>query len=153
MRPMTRSSRCSTTCLSSTCRRTSAIERPGPRPSRRWRGRISPRGEASSGSGSSTTSRRRAQCGRARTPWPRTSSVEHPITPNFELTATRPPDARTADVYRWNLACPPREVTLFRVEERHYTWQTQRLLDQSYAALQEYLNDRWLDSTTLAQIA
>jgi chromosome segregation ATPase len=39
------------------------------------------------------------------------------------------------------------------VEERHYTWQTQRLLDQSYAALQEYLNERWLDSTTLAHIA
>jgi hypothetical protein len=86
-------------------------------------------------------------------PAPCTVTVEHPITPNFELTATRPPDARTADVYRWNLACSPREVTLFRVEERHYTWQTQRLLDQSYAALQEYLNERWLDNATLAQIA
>ena len=84
---------------------------------------------------------------------PCTVTVEHPITPNFELTATRPPDARTADVYRWNLACSPRDVTLFRVEERHYTWQTQRLLEQSYAGLQEYLNDRWLDKATLAQIA
>jgi hypothetical protein len=86
-------------------------------------------------------------------PAPCTVTVEHPITPNFELTATRPPDARTADVYRWNLACSPREVTLFRVEERHYTWQTQRLLDYSYAALQEYLSERWLDNATLAQIA
>jgi hypothetical protein len=86
-------------------------------------------------------------------PAPCTVTVEHPITPNFELTATRPPDARTADVYRWNLACSPRDVTLFRVEERHYTWQTQRLLDQSYAALQEYLSERWLDKATLAQIA
>jgi hypothetical protein len=86
-------------------------------------------------------------------PAPCTVTVEHPITPNFELTATRPPDARTADVYRWNLACSPRDVTLFRVEERHYAWQTQRLLDYSYAALQEYLSERWLDKDTLAQIA
>jgi hypothetical protein len=86
-------------------------------------------------------------------PAPSTVTVEHPITPHFELTATPLPDARTADVYRWDLACSPREVTLFRVEERHYTWQTQRLLDYSYAALQEYLNDRWLDKATLAQIA
>jgi hypothetical protein len=86
-------------------------------------------------------------------PAPCTVTVEHPITPNFELTATRPPDARTADVYRWNLACAPRDVTVFRVEERHHTWQTQHLLDQSYAGLQEYLSDRWLDKATLAQIA
>src|SRR5205807_6302233 len=86
-------------------------------------------------------------------PAPCTVTVEHPITPNFALTTTRPPDARTADVYRWNLACSPRAVTLFTVEERHHTWQTQRLLDYSYATLQEYLNDRWLDSATLARIA
>ena len=82
-----------------------------------------------------------------------TVTVEHPITPYCELTTARPPDARTADVYRWNVACPPRQTTLFTVEERRYTWQAQRLLDHSYAVLQEYLNDRWLDGETLARIA
>lgn len=82
----------------------------------------------------------------------RTLTVEHPITANFELTATRPPDARGADVYRWDVVCPPWALTSFMVEERRHTWQAQHLLDQSYATLQGYLDGKWLDSATMARI-
>jgi len=81
-------------------------------------------------------------------------TLEHPITARAELNAavTRGPDARTAEFYRWTVACPGRATVTFLVEERLYNWQTHRLLDYSYDALQEYLSRKWLDAATMAQL-
>ncbi len=82
-------------------------------------------------------------------------TLEHPITARAELNTavTREPDARTAEFYRWTVACPGRATVTFLVEERLYNWQTYRLLDYSYDALQEYLSRKWLDAATMAQLA
>ncbi len=86
---------------------------------------------------------------------PREVTLEHPITPGAEINTavTREPDARTAEFYRWTVACPGRATVTFLVEERLYNWQTYRLLDYSYDALQEYLSRKWLDAATMAQLA
>ncbi len=81
-------------------------------------------------------------------------TLEHPITAQAELNAavTREPDARTAEFYRWTVACPARATVTFVVEERLYNWQAYRLLDYSYDALREYLSREWLDAATMAQL-
>ena len=79
-------------------------------------------------------------------------TVEHPIWIGAELVETPNPEARTADVYRWTVNCPPRRATTFQVAERRYDWQASQLLDLSYANLHEFFRKHWLDAETLARI-
>jgi hypothetical protein len=81
-------------------------------------------------------------------------TIEHAITPDADLVAaeTRAPDARTAEHYHWDAPCAARQATTFAVAERRYTWRSENLADTSYAQLQTYLAERWLDGVTLARL-
>lgn len=79
-------------------------------------------------------------------------TVEHPIWQAAELIRTPAPVARTADMYRWNVSCPPRVATTFDVVERRYDWQASEVLDMQYARLEEFLRANWLDQGTLERI-
>ena len=79
-------------------------------------------------------------------------TIEHAVTAGADLVAsdTRAPDARTAEHYRWDAPCAAGRATSFVVAERRYTWRSENLTDTSYARLEAYLADRWLDAATLA---
>jgi len=79
-------------------------------------------------------------------------SVEHPIRQGYEVVDTRPPDAQTADWYRWVVPCPPRRATTFVVAQRTYQWQQHHVLDLSYDRLRQFLARRWLDAATLERL-
>jgi hypothetical protein len=79
-------------------------------------------------------------------------TVEHGRLGGYDLVDTRPPDEQTAASYRWDVPCPARATTTFRVAERRFVWQQQALLDQSYEALSRFLERRWLDRPTLDRI-
>jgi hypothetical protein len=79
-------------------------------------------------------------------------TIEHPADPLSTLVDTPDPAARAGDWYRWAHTCPPRATTSFTVTQRRFTHRSEKLLDQSYAALQSYLRDRWLDAAVYDQI-
>jgi hypothetical protein len=79
-------------------------------------------------------------------------TIEHPADPLSTLVDTPDPAARAGDWYRWAHTCPPRAATAFTVTQRRFTHRSEKLLDQSYAALQSYLRDRWLDAAVYDQI-
>lgn len=81
-----------------------------------------------------------------------TVTVEHPLRDTAELVDMAEPVGRTAEFMRWEVACPPHDVTTFTVSERYYTWESSELLDWDYAQLQEFLTRRWLDKATLGRI-
>jgi hypothetical protein len=84
---------------------------------------------------------------------PRVVTIEHPVEPGTTLVDTPDPPTRTAEWYRWSAPCAPRATTTFGVTQRRITSRSERLLDQSHAALREYLRDRWLDQATHDRIA
>ncbi len=79
-------------------------------------------------------------------------TIEHPIWIGADLVDTPAPEARTSEVYRWTITCPPRRATTFTVAERRYDWQASQLLDVAYANLQEFFRRRWLDAETVGRI-
>jgi hypothetical protein len=79
-------------------------------------------------------------------------TVEHGRLGGYDLVDTRPPDEQTAASYRWDVPCPARATTTFRVTQRRFVWQQQALLDLSYEALSRFLERRWLDRPTLDRI-
>jgi hypothetical protein len=79
-------------------------------------------------------------------------TIEHPIWVGAEVVEVRAPDARTAEYYRWTVACPARQATTFTVAERRFDWHSSQLLDISYERLQEFLRRTWLDQETTARI-
>lgn len=79
-------------------------------------------------------------------------TIEHPVDPFSTLVDTPEPIARVGDWYRWTLTCEPRATAAFTVIQRRFTHRSEKLLDQSYAALQAYLRDRWLDQAAYEQI-
>jgi hypothetical protein len=68
------------------------------------------------------------------------------------LVETPDPDSQTAEHFRWNVACPPRQATRFRVSQRTYLWQSQQILDEAYDQLAQFLTTRWLDAATIARL-
>jgi hypothetical protein len=65
---------------------------------------------------------------------------------------TRAPDERNAEFARWQVTCPARGTARLSISERTRWWRQEQVLDQSYAQLQAYMRDRWLDRDSLARI-
>jgi hypothetical protein len=82
----------------------------------------------------------------------RVITIERPTRTDADLVDTRAPDERNAEFARWQVTCPARGTARFSVSERTRWWRQEQVLDQSYAQLQAYMRDRWLDRDSLARI-
>ncbi len=81
-----------------------------------------------------------------------TITIEKPRLAGYELADTRAPDAETAEVRRWRVACPAHRSAEFVAQERTRRSRWEQIFNQSYDQLQRYLNDKWLDAAAYARL-
>jgi hypothetical protein len=82
----------------------------------------------------------------------RVVTIEQAIKTSYELVNTAQPAEQTAEVQRWKVPCPARKRTTFVVQELTRNWRTEDVLYQTYDNLRRYMEQRWLDAKTLAQL-
>lgn len=75
-------------------------------------------------------------------------TIEAPVTSQYELFDTPPPDAETATERRWRVEVGARGEAIFTRRERRLTSRHEQISDLDYRRLERYLRDRWLDQAT-----
>jgi hypothetical protein len=83
---------------------------------------------------------------------PLTITLEASVQPNWELYNTPKPDLENATERRWRVAAPAGGKAEFTRLERHKTRRHEELRRLDYTQLQEYLKQRWLETTTYNQL-
>jgi hypothetical protein len=78
--------------------------------------------------------------------------IEAPVLAGWEIFDTPAPDVANATEQRWRVTVAAGGKAEFVRLERQRTRRYEELLRLNYAQLQDYLNNRWLDSTTFNQL-
>lgn len=76
-------------------------------------------------------------------------TVEAPIRTDFELYNMPPADVETVSERRWKVTVPVRAKTEFQRKERHRIERSEELRRLDYKQLQHFMENRWLDRSTL----
>lgn len=72
---------------------------------------------------------------------------------DFELFDTRTPDVETTDEYRWKINVPKKSQAKFTQLTRRMQRHSQQLRKLKYADLDRFMQNRWLDQTTLDRLS
>jgi hypothetical protein len=78
-----------------------------------------------------------------------TVTIEAPIVTRQELFETATPDVETAVERRWRVNVPRRGKAEFTRKERRRNWRREELRRLDQRQLQRFMQNRWLDQTTL----
>ncbi len=74
--------------------------------------------------------------------------VEHPRATGYDLFASTEPRERTDTCWRFEVAVPPREEQVLKVQARHLVRRHEEVRRQSYKGLQNYLKQGLIDRRT-----
>lgn len=81
-----------------------------------------------------------------------TIAIEAAILPDYELFDTPVPDVETATDRRWRVSIAARSRIEFSRNERRLARRYEQLTNLNYQNLQYFMDNRWLDQTTLARL-
>lgn len=78
--------------------------------------------------------------------------IESPIRPNYSIFDMPDPDVETATERRWKITAPAHQKTEFVRSERTLSHRQQQIRSLSYQNLQVFMENRWLDKSTIAEL-
>jgi hypothetical protein len=87
-----------------------------------------------------------------RTPGDKTILIERPVDSYFTPFDTPDPEEKTLDTYRYKVTAPAGKITTFTVRERFLRAQRQELRQLTHRGLQQYFDDKFLDSHTYKEL-